>query len=437
MRLATPRDAINGLAERLRKAHKHYAGARFRAAFLKQDMFFLTGSVVFWTEELSVQPTADYGVLVFADHWQSGENEALNMLSQVLSGQGEISGQKIRPGFGFSDLEDHSSIPFGIGTGGWSGWEMRSFHDPGLASNANQNYLQDSILGFGLRPYRGGNQAINDRVFGLSTSDAGGSIPYPNYLVTFLPDTRARVLSALWTPGKLDLSLEINVPSNEVELQILYLGSAVLPPVTEATTGSLELSVPGDTREILVYLVHRGSECIATAHLRHVYASFGRVPKELVAKSKIERDLAKGEGEQIEFKPFIAPNDPKETEIIETVVAFANTSGGRIYVGVADRDASLLGSVPLRKAFKGPEEEALKQQASRLKVLILHRILPTARVKVEETRIFDAPLVTITVETSGQTHYDRQNNDVRVRRGASNIRPGPDELLQLTSSDEF
>ena len=432
-RLATIRDAANALGDLLSRAPKPYAGARFRAAFLKEDSRFLTGSVIFLPEPIPPRPTADYGVLVLAEEWRGDWKDALSLLSQVLSGEAGIAGQKTRAGFGFSDLDHRPSTSYGMGTGGWSGWEMRSLYDPGPSQNLIDSYIQDSILGFGLRPYRGGNQAINDWVFDLRTDNPGGAVPYNNYLVTFLPDTRARVVSALWTPGKLNLALEINIPSADIELQILHLGSARLPHINKAMSGGIELQVPDDARELLIYLVHRESGCIMTVHLRHVYDSFGRVPKELIGKSRVESDLGKGEGDQIEFKPFISPNDPKESEIVETVIAFANTSGGRIYVGVADRDASLLGSTELRKAFKGSEEDALKALANRLRLLILNRVVPTPRVSVEEIRIFDAPLVTISVEPGGQTHCDGQNNQVWVRRGASNVRPRPNDGIHPTT----
>ena len=134
-----------------------------------------------------------------------------HLLSRLLSGQTGIAGQNIKAGCTFSDLEHRPSISFGMGTGGWSGWEMRSLFDPG--PNLIEPYLHNSLLAFGLRPYRGGNQAINDWVFDLPTDNPGGDVPYTNYLVTFLPDTRARIVSALWTPGKLNLGLEINIPS--------------------------------------------------------------------------------------------------------------------------------------------------------------------------------------------------------------------------------
>ena len=227
---------------------------------------------------------------------------------------------------------------------------MRSLFDPG--PNLIEPYLHNSLLAFGLRPYRGGNQAINDWVFDLPTDNPGGDVPYTNYLVTFLPDTRARIVSALWTPGKLNLGLEINIPSEHVQLQILQLGSARSPHVSPAESGAIELEIPDDSRELLIYLVHREGDCIMSVHLRHVYASFGHVPQDLIVKSRAESDLEKGEGDQIEFKSFISPQDPKESEIVETVIAFANTSGGRIYVGVADRDASPLGFGELRKPSK-------------------------------------------------------------------------------------
>jgi predicted HTH transcriptional regulator len=170
-------------------------------------------------------------------------------------------------------------------------------------------------------------------------------------------------------------------------------------------------------------------------HLRSVYDSFGRVPEELIAKSRAESELGKGEGDQIEFKPFISPNDSKETDIIDTVVAFANTSGGRIYVGVADRDASPQGFGELWKAFKGSGNDALKAQADRLRWLITNRIAPTPRFSIEEIRAFGEPMVAITVEASKETHYERGSNEVWVRRGASNERPKPSATQSLFGND--
>jgi hypothetical protein len=424
-RFSTVPAAISALRGQLRKARAPYAGARFRAAFLKEDSRFLTGSVMFGPEEIPARPTADYGVLLLVDEWKSNWKDALSLLSRLLSGQAGIAGQKIKTVCTLSDLEHRPSISLGMGTGGWSGWEMRSLFEPG--PNLSQPYLHNSLLAFGLRPYRGGNQAINDWVFDLQTDNPGGEVPYTNYLVTFLPDTRARIVSALWTPGKLNLGLEVNVSPEQVELQILHFGSTRPPHVSPAQSGATELEIPDDSRELLIYLVHRDGDCIMSVHLRHVYETFGHVPEQLIAKSRAESDLGKGEGDQIEFKPFIVPYDQKETEVVDTVIAFGNTSGGRIHVGVNDRDASPQGVGELRKAFKVSGGAALKAQADRLRWLVTNRIVPTPRFSVEEIRAFDQPIVTLTVEAGSVTHYERGSNEVWVRRGASNERPKPGE----------
>jgi hypothetical protein len=312
--------AVNALAERLRAVHKPYAGARFRAAFLKQgSLRFLTGSVVFCPDKVPSRAIADYGSLVLVEQWQQDQGEALTLLSKLLSGQADIAGQKVGSGFQQSDLEHR---PYTFTSRMWSGWEMRSHYDCSdpYGQEQPQPLIQDSILGFGLRPYRGGNQAINDWVFDLVNDNIGGAVPDFNALVTFLPDTRARVVSALWTPGKLNLELEINVPPEQVELQIIHVESIRSPQARLATSGAFELEIPDDTRELLIYLVHKSGECIMHIHLRSVYGSFGHVPEDLTTRSRAESDLAKGEGDQIEFKPFISPRDPKEGEIVDTAI---------------------------------------------------------------------------------------------------------------------
>lgn len=112
-RLGTVSDATNALREQLSKAHKPYAGARFRAAFLKEDSRFLTGSVLFGPEEIPSRPIADYGVLLLADEWKSDWKEALDLLSQILSGEAGIAGQKIKAGFSCSDFDHRPTTSYG------------------------------------------------------------------------------------------------------------------------------------------------------------------------------------------------------------------------------------------------------------------------------------------------------------------------------------
>src|SRR5690348_6436137 len=87
----TPGDSINALAAQLRKAHKPYAGGRFRAAILNEGFpRFLTGSLVFCPEAVPSWPSASYGTVLLFEHWQSDQNEALGLLSRVLSGRARL-----------------------------------------------------------------------------------------------------------------------------------------------------------------------------------------------------------------------------------------------------------------------------------------------------------------------------------------------------------
>jgi len=170
-------DAINAIAEQSRKVHKLYAGARFRAAILTEySPTFLTGSVMFCPEEVPSRPSATYGTLLFVEQWQSDQTEALDLLSELLSGQGEIAEQKVRPGFTYSSF-DHR--PFAYGNRGWSGWEMRSRCET-RPTDHEQPLNYGAIVGFGLRPYLGAEQAINDWIFYTATDNNSNGVPSRN-----------------------------------------------------------------------------------------------------------------------------------------------------------------------------------------------------------------------------------------------------------------
>jgi hypothetical protein len=169
-------------------------------------MRFLTGCVKFSMEPLSQRPIANYKRLLFIEHWCQGPEESVLLLGSVLSGQAEIAGQRIATRFSTSTL-DHQTYP--MPPDFWARWELKSAvdHDPG----SRDLYLpQGTLSGIGLATYLGPSEAINDWVFGLETSNnLGSDVPYKDYLVTVLPDTRARFLSAEWLPGSLHLEVEV------------------------------------------------------------------------------------------------------------------------------------------------------------------------------------------------------------------------------------
>src|SRR6266702_5908430 len=67
---------------------------------------------------------------------------------------------------------------------------------------------------------------------------------------------------------------------------------------------------------------------------------------------QLRTDLAGGETDTIEFKPFMEPKSTTESDFVRTVIAFANTHGGRIYVGVDD-DGLPQGEAEACRVFRG------------------------------------------------------------------------------------
>jgi hypothetical protein len=71
-------------------------------------------------------------------------------------GQREIAGEKVRSRFAQSDFAHRA---FNFGNRGWSGWEMRSNYETSPTGH-EQPLNYGAILGFGLRPCLGAEQAI-------------------------------------------------------------------------------------------------------------------------------------------------------------------------------------------------------------------------------------------------------------------------------------
>ena len=421
------RDTVNTLAELLKRVHKPYAGARVRIAFLRESgLQFSIGSAVFLPEAITERPAADYGRLLFVEEWWDGQERALDQLSKLLEGQATVGGHKVNFQFGRSDCF-HANYPLGRHV--WSRWECRSYTR--VDSSLYQPLQYGPVLGFGLPPYLGPNQAVQDWVLDSRPDSADSQVPNLGQLVIYLPDLRARFVSALWTPGKLRVELELNSPVDTVELQIHHTGSAKPYQICPAKGGVCDLLVPDDTRELQLYLVHDSGDCIAHIQLRSLYDTAGEIGSELSATSRAEMDFERGESEQVEFKPFISPFHDKETQIVKTVIAFANTAGGRIYIGVSDENTRPLGEVELRSIFtKRTPTVALRDQADRVRVLIANKVVPSPTVSVEEIHPGGDPVVVVTVER-GPSLYHTQENQVFVRKGSSNRQPTPEELRAL------
>lgn len=130
--------------------------------------------------------------------------------------------------------------------------------------------------------------------------------------------------------------------------------------------------------------------------------------------------LTRHEGKTLEFKRDLSSPGP----IVKTVVAFANTAGGDLVIGVDDGTRDVVGV-----------EDALADE-ERLANLIADRIAPTVLPDIEivawrstnvlVARIVDSPLRPHHVKTEGP------QRGVYVRVGSTSRRAGPELIQEMT-----
>jgi hypothetical protein len=310
--------AIKALTDHLRTLYKPYVGAKFSIALAPDEgrMKFLTGCVTFSSRQLPSRPPADYKKrLLFVEQWCQDQERAVEFLSKVLSGQAEIEGQKIESKFSRSDL-DHRTYP--IGPEFWGRWELRSAIDQDQTGAWKDIYLpQGTLSGVGLTTYLGPNEAINDWVFGQETLNSyAADIPNKSYVVTVLPDTRARVLSAHWLPGKLCLEVEINIPKNELRLEVRHVGSKKRSQLVPLDDSQIEVPVPHDATSLLVFLIDNAGDIMSQVNLQSVADTFGKARSDLKTSAPLYESIGADELDTVEVTALSSIDG--SAELLET-----------------------------------------------------------------------------------------------------------------------
>ncbi len=426
---STQQAFVNALGEHLRSLHKPFAGAHFRVAFIRENgLRFLTGSVEFQDHHTPARGEVDYGPVVFAEEWAHDQWEAHARLSRLVSGQEKMGGHDIKNVF----PQSTASRDFYHGIGGSPTWRITSH----LVKDSEwKDYypLQTPLLGYGLTPYLTLAHAVNHWVFGIDHSaQPGASLQNQWTLVTALPDLRAKFISAEWLPGTLRLELDIRVPVDQIQLQIIHSGSSKQHQLVDAKGGEQQIEIPDDAQKVSVFVVDHGGDCVSQVHLPSVYECYGKAKSAAQGIQQLKTDLSGGETDTVEFKPFMEPKNKKEFEFIKTVVAFANTYGGRVYVG-ADDDGSPQGEAEARKLFRGNTEEALMAQTTRLKELVRENVKPVPLVDIHQMTLGADPVLVAEVRRGNNPPYATHQNQIYIRKGATSRTADPSELKALIS----
>lgn len=249
--------------------------------------------------------------------------------------------------------------------------------------------------------------------------------PFPGHWSVLIPDERARISHAEFHgDGRIEIDVEVSKALGPLEVHsvlaspyreglrelsaVVVAGRASLTAQIEASRGDLFLLGPGD--EVL--------DALAVERAPREPVNIGS--QELSARCVM--DLRNGEDEHVEIKPWISASDTKETELLVTMIAFANTDGGRLYVG-ADDDGVPLGRGELLRRFGKHGDDAEQAAAQRIEKIALEKLVRPPPFKVHRLDIDGAPLLCVEVEPGPDRPYATKHNDIYVRRRASNRRP--------------
>jgi hypothetical protein len=143
----------------------------------------------------------------------------------------------------------------------------------------------------------------------------------------------------------------------------------------------------------------------------------------------IEEAINKGEGPNIEFKPFIKLKNDKMDEVIKTIIAFANTSGGHLYIGIDD-SCNIVGiEKEIRKSLgkdRPDIEKVYDIYEGTLKQIINDCLNTSLNFKLKRVIFVKTVIVIKVPEGNQKPYYNIKTKEIFIRRGANNVRPNPD-----------
>lgn len=218
-------------------------------------------------------------------------------------------------------------------------------------------------------------------------------------------------------------------------------GASIEPFAQKITCDLIDISRPLWADQVAVWLVRSDSIIIDYFFENPTRCSRTRrvlfPPNEETKgnESAVLAQIHAGEGDSLEFKPFLEPISEKFDELIKTVIAFTNKRGGSIYLGVNDHQ-ELLGVEKELWRFT-PKDKATSLEnctawySSFVRKKICDRISQDMEFRVEPAYAGGKLLIRVVVkEGKNKPYSDVRGNEIWTRRGSNSVRPNGEELKQ-------
>ncbi len=279
----------------------------------------------------------------------------------------------------------------------------------------------DALASLNFPLYRNGNDALK-AFFDFEVANPYFSFSQNSQFYVLMTDYRARIKELRIRYTKVTIRIETDLIKEE-DLRLRVFGRSNLKSfnseLLKLNNGEAELDMGIDLDYVLVYLFSITGDVIdfkewglGWTHIKDRTIVVERPDEQI--KSIIEQ----GEGQDIEFKTCL---DNKE-DFLETVVAFSNTDGGLIIIGVDDN-----GKV---KGFKGNNDDMLK--------MIHDSCEPPITPRFQNYNDIDGfPITVLELESGTNKPYLLKSNGIAyVRHGSNDFPPSRTELDEMYEKEE-
>lgn len=362
--------------------------------------------------------------------------ELVSVLNQIPKGILKVDGEEVALG-AHSQFNEWEYLPSQNEFSGYPGYVFRTSSGERLPIFHHEP-LVSYKLPFYPNPYLA-MQTWNE--FSVFHGDRDARI---GTLQAFFPQCWSHFESLSYLDNRLSISVTgCEIPGLKVKGAWEYQDGCT-PFEAFATRGKLSIEVPEHVEGFEVYLVgldetlydfHRETRFWALGQKR----VFGNLHRQGTEETAIHSAIQSGEGESVEYKPFLKKGDAKYEELVRTVIAFANTKGGVILLGVNDQ--CIIEGIEkdiAKEAYqnnRAPGEE-LTRYSGWLKQSVLGELNRGPALEGFPLTIEGHTLVVLRVTEGEEKPYaNTRTNAIYIRRGANNVVPHPDlELHELLKS---
>lgn len=278
---------------------------------------------------------------------------------------------------------------------------------------SNNRTFPEILAGKNTDPYPNTAYAVID-FLNLHRRDEWGMYLNDNSFLIIIPDFRLKIKKMKIIRNKIRVELEYNLLNeNDIFAQFYIDGDKkVEVPIKN---NLIEVDSSKNPQDILaVVLDKKTDEILDYKHYDFRYSEIDPSVEIETHEDIVREWVTRGENDFVEFKEVLKHED----DVMKTVVAFANTNGGRILLGVKD-DCSIVGY-----------EEQLENTKNRLERMIASKCDPPINFEMEQVDL-GKKITVIKIPKGTSKIYSVTNGPIYVRRGGSDRFIKPSELFEI------